>query len=258
MRTVAIDWSGRALNARRTIWIAEAADEGLVFLENGRGRLEVGQLLVDWAMVSPDLIVGLDFAFSFPAWFLDEMGVSSAHDLWVAAASKGDEWLAACESPFWGRPGKPRPDLAGRAHYRATDAGVPATAGIRPKSVFQIGGAGAVGTASIRGMPILNRLSRAGFSIWPFDPPGLPQVIEIYPRLLSGPVLKSSQRSREACLSAKGVGGKSELWARAASTEDAFDAAISAVVMREHLTELRRLPQVDDQVARLEGTIWHV
>ena len=43
--------------------------------------------------------------------------------------------------------------------------------GIAPKSVFQIGGAGSVGTASLRGMPVLQRLREAGFAVWPFDRP---------------------------------------------------------------------------------------
>jgi hypothetical protein len=50
--------------------------------------------------------------------------------------------------------------------------------------VFQIGGAGAVGTDSVRGTPHLLTLAKAGFSIWPFDPPHHLMVIEIYPRAL--------------------------------------------------------------------------
>lgn len=52
---------------------------------------------------------------------------------------------------------------------RRTDRERPAVGGIRPTSGFQIGGAGAVGTGAVRGMPMLARLRAAGFAIWPFD-----------------------------------------------------------------------------------------
>ena len=38
---------------------------------------------------------------------------------------------------------------------------------VRPKSTFQIGGAGAVGTGSLRGMPHLLTLREAGCAVWP-------------------------------------------------------------------------------------------
>jgi hypothetical protein len=257
VRTIAVDWSGRVSNAAKTIWVAEVADGELVFLENGRDRAGVARILIEWAAISSDLVVGFDFAFSFPEWFLAEQGWVSAHDLWERAASQADEWLVACEPPFWGRRGAKRPDLGGDAHFRVTDQAVPSVAGIRPKSVFQIGGAGAVGTGSIRGMAILSRLSAAGFSIWPFDPPGRPLVIEIYPRLLTGPVRKSYSQDRETYVLSSGLRGGDVLLSRAAVTEDAFDAAISAFVMWEHRAEISQLQYQSDKVSRLEGSIWY-
>jgi catechol 2,3-dioxygenase-like lactoylglutathione lyase family enzyme len=61
---------------------------------------------------------------------------------------------------------------------------------------FQIGGAGAVGTGSLRGMQHLADLAHAGFSIWPFDRPGWPLAVEIYPRLFTPGVVKSRHRAR--------------------------------------------------------------
>src|SRR5688572_17311154 len=143
----------------------------------------------------PNMVIGLDFAFSMPAWFLEQRGITSAAELWALADREADDWLAACAWPFWGRPGVPCPkDLPDP--LRRTDRDVPRTGSIRPKSVFQVGGAGAVGTGSLRGMRTLHRLRAAGFSIWPFDPPGWPRVVEIYPRLLTGPVNKSSLTHR--------------------------------------------------------------
>ena len=39
-------------------------------------------------------------------------------------------------------------------------------------------------------------------------------------------------------------------------SEDAFDAAISALVMHEHLADLAALPQTTDPVTLLEGDVW--
>jgi hypothetical protein len=150
---------------------------------------------------TPRMVVGLDFAFSLPAWFLEQRNLKSAQELWALADREAEAWIAACRPPFWGRPGTRRPDL--QVHFRRTELDAPATAGIRPKSVFQIGGAGAVGAGSLRGMRLLHRLRAAGFSIWPFDPPGWPRVVEIYPRLLTGPVNKSSADARAAHLVAR-------------------------------------------------------
>ena len=40
------------------------------------------------------------------------------------------------------------------------------------------------------------------------------------------------------------------------SSEDAFDAAVSAVVMSRHSLELRSLPALDNPVLRREGQVW--
>jgi hypothetical protein len=256
-RTMAVDWSGRASRASKTIWVAEVADADLVFLENGRSRAELAQLVIERAAEDIRLAAGFDFAYSFPAWFLDDHGFESVHELWAAADLHGEEWLAACTPPFWGRPGKRKPDLGGRDHFRATDRSAEPVGGVRPKSVFQIGGAGAVGTGSIRGMPVLAKLSTAGFSIWPFDPPGWPRVIEIYPRALTGAVRKSSQRAREEYLSARNQISIPGLRTLASSSEDAFDAAVSALVMWEHRRELAGLSERPDRLSRLEGCIWY-
>jgi len=94
------------------------------------------------------------------------------------ATREGEDWLAECAPPFWGRPGRPRPVLA--EHLRRAEKAI-SVAGISPKSVFQVGGAGAVGTGSVRGMPYLPQLRQAGFSIWPFDPASPWTVLESTP-----------------------------------------------------------------------------
>jgi len=251
-RVLAIDWSGRRTGAEKHIWIAEATAGELVRLEPGRTREQVQDHLVALAR-DEELVVGLDFSFSLPEWFLDARGHRTAPELWDAAASAGEDWLRACEPPFWGRRGRPRPELP--AHFRRTEAGLAAVGGVRPKSTFQIGGAGSVGSGSVRGFPVLAALQRAGFSVWPFDPPRLPLVVEIYPRLMTGPVVKSDPEARRAHLDA--VAGISPPWRDlAAASEDAYDAAVSAVAMSLHLDDLLALPLVEDPVSCREGCVW--
>jgi hypothetical protein len=215
----------------------------------------VAQHLEADARRSPEFIVGLDFAFSFPAWFLKKRNLASAAELWALVDRAADTWLATCQPPFWGRVGKRRPESP--AHFRRTEMDAPVLAGIRPKSVFQIAGAGAVGTGSLRGMSLLHRLHAAGFSIWPFDPPHLPRVVEIYPRLLTGAVNKSSAASRAEYLASHHPSLTRELSLRASSSEDAFDAAVSALAMAAHLDQLTALPRVTDPQLVMEGVIWY-
>ena len=254
LRVVAVDWSGEVSGGRKTIWLAEVVGGELVRLENGRTRAELTDELIRMASSHREFVIGLDFAFSFPEWFLDACRVSDARDLWRQVERHGERWLQGCESPFWGRPGKGNPKVADQ--FRKTELASRTRASRQPKSVFQIGGAGAVGTGSIRGMPQLARLHDAGFSIWPFDEPALPTVIEIYPRLLTGPVVKSNLEARREYLDVRYPGVPAVVRTRAAQTEDAFDAAVSALVMWNHRTELSNLAATDNPVFRREGAIW--
>ena len=142
--------------------------------------------------------------------------------------------------------------------FRRTEREVPRVAGIAPKSVFQVGGAGAVGTGSIRGMPLLARLHSAGWRLWPFTEDGAPAptAIEIYPRLLTGAVNKSSFSQRAEFLRFRFPRLAAEFGVAASTSEDAFDAAVSALVMAEHWPSLSALPDARDEVERLEGAIW--
>ncbi len=76
MRIIAIDWSGARQNAGKTIWLAEARDGRLARLENGRDREAIADHLIAEARRDPALVVGFDFAFSLPAWFLDGRGLA--------------------------------------------------------------------------------------------------------------------------------------------------------------------------------------
>jgi hypothetical protein len=157
-----------------------------------------------------------------------------------------------CAPPFWGRPGAGNPHPPDRRYRRTEliDAG-------GAKSVFQIGGAGAVGTGSVRGMSHLRTLSDAGFDIWPFGPAGWPRVLEIHPRVLTGPVNKSRWRDRHDLLFERFADGQpNALLERAAGSEDGFDAAVSALVMAEHDASIAGLEPTADPTTLIEGRIW--
>ncbi len=297
-RIVAIDWSGRidAAGQRRHIWAGVwTAATGRVTLEAGRTRDEVADWLIALAAETPRMVVGIDCCFSFPAWFLAEHGCATAFEFWAKVASgQGERWLAReCEDlvrdeRFWGKPHKRPAQFCGEGYrrmMRGTDwenkiaqslaGGDPERAakmkGITPKSPFQIGGSGSVGTGSLRAMPFLLRLREAGFRTWPFESARLdlkagakpqPLLVEIYTRLMTGPVAKSNPAARKAYLLTrrkddKLYAGISRLVIKpAADSEDAFDALVSTIEMVRHAHEFAGLRATTDPELRLEGITW--
>ena len=229
-------------------------DGRLVRLESGRDRGQVIAHLIRDTYADNDVVVGLDFAFSFPQWYTKQLGVTTIEELWHLVARQGAEWLSSCQDPFWGRAGVPRPNLP--EHFRRTERQASKRKGSNPKSVFQIGGAGAVGTGSIRGIPYLATLRAEGFSVWPFHKVQTPLVVEIYPRLLTGPVNKSSVNERDEYLVEHCPEIDHTLAYKATFSEDAFDAAVSAVVMSRHLDEIATLTESKDNIDLIEGRIW--
>jgi hypothetical protein len=250
VRVVAVDWSGRLKRAEQSLWLAEVRDGELTDLRSGRTRKQLIAHLIRLGADDPRLLVGLDFAFSFPAWWCAEQRWRAVPEVWTAIADRGERLLAACDAPFWGQPGRPNPHPRHRL-YRRTEL----EEGGGAKSVFQIGGAGAVGTGSIRGMPHLLDLAENGFGVWPFAQ-HWPRVVEIYPRLLTGRVRKSSWAARHTHVFERFPEQARDLLERAAGSEDAFDAAVSALVMSAHEDELRELSSPSESEYMIEGKIW--
>ena len=252
---IAVDWSGASHGVRSKLWLAEIRGDVLTRLECGRDREELTAHLIELKRANPHFVVGLDFAFSLPQWFLEINGLTSASQLWSLARFKVEEWLRDCPPPFWGRNHTKKPPED--KHFRWTENTVNAVGGIRPKSVFQVVGAGSVGTGSLRGLPYLKQLQEQGFSIWPFDEPGWPMVMEIYPRILTGLVTKSDAKEREAYLKGLDAPIPVDLVDKAVHSEDAFDAAISAMAMANEWSNLIKLTRTTDPVLQLEGLIWY-
>lgn len=293
-RLIAIDWSGRIdLPGQRRhivagIWTRLPNGKTTVALESGRTRDEVADWLIAFARETPRMVVSIDCCFSYPAWFLEEHNCGTVFDFWQHVASgHGERWLAkeapeiARDTRFWGKPHKRPEEFSGenlRRMMRFTDWDnkiaqrlpngdadrAAKMLGITPKSPFQIGGSGSVGTGSLRAMPFLLRLREAGFRTWPFESasPHKPLVVEMYTRLMTGPVAKSNPTARKTYLSGRrkqdptfAAVSRSVLRVAEAS-EDAFDALVSTLEMVRHAEEFARLKATKDPVLRLEGITW--
>jgi hypothetical protein len=226
----------------------DAADDRVDRLTPATRTAAVDRLMA-LAAADPALVVGLDFGFSLPAWWLDRCGIGGPDELW-SDTGRLESWLRDCPPPFWGRPGRPRPALADEAaHWRQVEQVMTP----RPKSVFQIGGAGAVGTASLRGMPVLRRLRAAGFSIWPFDPWVLPVVAEVWPRLAIGRTVKSRSDQRGAWLRARTERIPGVHLTAAVGSDDAFDAVAAVLALADRNGTTR--PTTSDTVVLREGWV---
>jgi hypothetical protein len=296
-RVVAVDWSGRvdAAGQRRHIWAGvwtASASGGKVTLEAGRTREELCAWLIAMAEETPRMVVGIDCCFSFPAWFLQEHGCATVFDFWRHVADgQGERWLAreceeiARDERFWGKPHKRPAQFCGEGLHksmRLTDVENKITPkmvlddperaakvkGITPKSPFQIGGSGSVGTGSLRAMPFLLRLREAEFRAWPYEASSFsgnkpkPLVVEMYTRLLTGAVAKSNPVARKNYLAAKRQGDAAYVglgrgvMTKALGSEDAFDALVCAMEMVKWRREFLGLRATRDEVLRLEGITW--
>lgn len=230
-------------------------DGEVVRLEDGRPREALVDELLRVASERP-VAVGLDFAFSMPAWVFARTGFDAAPELWALAAGRGERWLAGPRWPFW-RTRRPD-DLPDE--WRRTEREIAAAApGRRPSSVFKLVGADQVGAGSVRGMALLPRLRGGGVPVWPFDDPvpGASVAVEIWPRLCyREPVAKSRPAARADYLARHHPALPESLRARAERSDDAFDALAAAAAMWAHRAALAALPPARDAVERLEGRIW--
>jgi hypothetical protein len=292
-RMVAVDWSGRVdvAGQRRHIWAGIwTRDE--VTLEAGRTREELVESLIAMAGETPRMVVSLDCCFSFPAWFLAEHDCKTVFEFWRRVAEgQGERWLAReCEEVkrdvrFWGKPHKRPEEFCGpnlHRMLRLTDVDNKVTPklagedperaakvkGITPKSPFQIGGSGSVGTGSLRAMPFLLRMWKSGFRVWPYESARLssvepkPLLVEMYTRLMTGAVAKSNPEARNRYLAARKKTDalyaelKRGVLQKAQTSEDAFDALVSCLEMVRWRAEFAKLTATKDKVLRLEGITW--
>jgi hypothetical protein len=234
-RYVVVDWSANARPKRGTdsVWICELADIGDARTENpptrGGAERSVRASLVDACERGERTLVCFDFPYAYPAGFASALGLPG--EAWRAvwdflrdrveddpSTNANDRFAVASainarlvHHAFWGASMRrsfshlsPRRDVvryamaagaAGPSEWRVVE-GVLRRRGYRPHSVWKLLGAGAVGSQTLVGIPVLARLrddpTLADVSrVWPFEvgvpdlPPGLPAVVhaEIWPSL---------------------------------------------------------------------------
>jgi len=261
-RTVGVDWSGAAdpRAAARTIWLAVVEDGRIVGLETGRGRAATIARLIELVFEEPETVIGLDFCFSAPAWFLDQMGMRSAGELWrwaEAGCARDSAFVLSRDAPFWGPGIRVRPPRAGDP-LRRTEHEV-ARPGAQPGSIFQLSGPGSVGAQSLHGMPGLLALCDAGVSIWPFDPPRLPCAVEVFPRVmarvLSPDAAHVSGRGLRRDVCARYADALGDVRGVLEEDQDAFDAAVTALALERGRDLVRQLEEGREHADPREGAI---
>ena len=214
------DWSASSKPATKpaanSIWLGIANVDG-VEVSHFRTRHEAERFLTARLKknkaTSIRTLAGFDFAFGYPAGFATHLtGQASAPAVWSYLAKHLEDkpdnanlrFKLAGEinrrfdspGPFWGC--DKEGSVAGLNYNKAVTYGPGFLSERRTvenvtkgtKSVWQLTGAGAVGSQSLVGLPMIHRLVQAtGAKVWPLDLPEGPLVIaEIYPSMLADAV----------------------------------------------------------------------
>lgn len=216
-QVIVVDWSGRAARSpqresKDAIWIgSHTADEATQTY--CRSRAEAEARLHEALSKGGRQLVGFDFPMGYPQGLARRLtGQDSARALhgWLAGqitdapdnannrfevaarinrqlSGPGNAW-----GPFWGCP-KARP-LPGLPSLKSVDYAALGLSEKRQvelenppaKPVWQLLGAGSVGSQALLGIPVVHRLSQTfDAAIWPFETPRNLTLAEVYPSLLA-------------------------------------------------------------------------
>ena len=218
-RVIVVDWSGRGSPSPRreskdAIWLG-ICEEGREQQSYQRTRHEAAETIRALLSEGGRQLVGFDFPMGYPAGLARRLtGRDDARTLhgWLAKrisdasdntnnrfeVAAGINLALGGPGPFWGCPkARPRPGLPsfktvdypalGLDEKRRVERETP-----RAKPVWQLLGAGSVGSQALLGIPVVHRLAGAtGAVVWPFDPPGPLTIAEVYPSLLAAAVTAS-------------------------------------------------------------------
>ncbi|MEM6277408.1 MAG: gephyrin-like molybdotransferase Glp [Pseudomonadota bacterium] len=219
-RIVMVDWSGGAPGPKRPrrlpkdkIYIAEAVDgipgEPRYIPDRVAAERELSAIMTRSLEAGERLLMGFDFPFGYPAGFVRAVtGFDDPFVLWSLLARRLPTSTHALErttlaaefnvvfdgdGPFWFDPFRKgtvpmrKPKTFPIAEWREAER--------RTKGAFslwQLGGAGAVGSQALTGIATLERLRQtfAGrVSVWPFEPLTAPiAFVEVWPSLLRAEV----------------------------------------------------------------------
>lgn len=213
---VMVDWSGgndRGLKPKKdAIWVGVARGgepEMPIYLRNRQvAETWLTDLFEAERAAGRRVLAGFDFPFGYPEGVAAHVtGRADPFALWhwleariEDAPKSNNRWQVAGAmnalypgtGPFWGngtktdvadlpRKGRAR-DGHGVSEWRQVERAAKGTF-----SVWQLAGAGAVGSQVLVGLPVLARLRRRfGATTWPFEAPNAPLVlVEIWPSLLN-------------------------------------------------------------------------
>jgi molybdopterin-guanine dinucleotide biosynthesis protein B len=227
-----VDWSGgndRGPTPKKdAIWAAlarrgaPAAGIEPVYLRNRRvAERWIAETIAAERARGRRVLAAFDFPFGFPAGFAEAVtGAPDPLALWAWLAERIEDAPGANNrfdvagrlnalfpgiGPFWGN-GLPGRDIAhlprkGRARggHGMPERREVETRAPRAFPVWQLAGAGSVGSQALMGLPVLWRLrERFGAAAWPFEPLGAPvALVEIWPSLLAPEVAAVAARSGE-------------------------------------------------------------
>lgn len=243
-RVIVADWSANASPKRGadSIWLAVCDADGVIDTVNPSTRREAEAMLVGLCASDdgPATLLGVDFSLGYPRgtadlWCLHERpawtaiwqtlaamiedGPRNANNRFAVASTlngRGQSSAAGSGGPFWGCPPsratswlsttKPARLDVWPAQWRSTETAM-RRQGHRPFDCWQLLGAGSVGSQSLTGIPMLERL-RTRFDprvqVWPFSHglrrpvvgPGSWVVAEVWPSLQPFDVAEHSVRDQ--------------------------------------------------------------
>jgi precorrin-8X/cobalt-precorrin-8 methylmutase len=201
---VIVDWSAASTPrlGRDSIWIGHAsatASEPLNVATRGQALRVVGDRLVDLIRQGRRVLIGFDFPYGYPRGTAEQIGLSGERGdeppwlrIWNELASlvtdgptnANNRFEVAAElnrrgACFWGRPATSNAEVPPTKQpftlpeFRATEQRLRSQAR-HPKSVWQLSGAGSVGSQALLGIPIVRALRfderLADVSrVWPFE-----------------------------------------------------------------------------------------
>ncbi len=270
---VGIDWSGANGERQKGLQIATAAPGSLapVLVRSPQGvwsRQEAARWLGGLVRQHRALI-GLDFAFGFPALPAFAAGASLDWDYVERLCTHDDNFYGgqffrdasaahACLvlSPWL------RGDQCGLRLLRTTEMAAKRTTGATPSSVFVAMGPAQVGLSSISGMRLLRMLREEhahAVSIWPFEAVDSERsaVVEIFPRYFACSKGLRANLADHGALNAALAAFGSEPATRPPAFEDEGDALLSAAALRCLAAE-RASFVLPDAAVRREGWIFGV
>lgn len=267
-RYVVVDWSANSTPklGRDSIWIGVCDRTGQVSTTNLATRRSAETYLVDLleADRGATTLLGVDFSLGYPVGTAAALGLRGPpwSAMWAmiteeirddvrnsnnrfAVAAGFNERMTGSPAPFWGCP----PSAAGAClsatkprgvetlpEFRTVEATLRSN-GHRPFSSWQLLGAGAVGSQSLVGIPVLERLRiRFGdrLEVWPYTTGfGLPPrarrsivVAEVWPSLLD--VVATGESVRDAAQVAA-----TAQWLARAGAADELGAMFSPRISQE-------------------------